>query len=485
MEEIVELYVQITGHKPNEDSIRHIRLLMEKFSKSELDPLWKVIFCIAFFDSEEKINFAKWEEISDNIFRESKLSLQDFKALAMSINEDRMELKNKIEDFSTKYESIQHRLSSMTYSYFASMVIICAMLTTFFFFLSSDFKNDGSIIATIQSNVRGIANLPPNDAHKSSKNIDDSAWEIVKNSNSPQVLEKFIRDFPQSPWLSVAELKLLEITTRKASTGQIQQNEANTKTGASNAAIPLPIGAKAGMIRINPGRFTMGDNEFSPPHNVVISTAYFLSDHEVTVNEFQTFVEETHYTTEAESKNGCLIWVGNEWKDSSQANWKNPGFKQTPNHPVVCVSWNDTQAYLQWLNKKSGLLYRLPTEAEWEFALRAGTQTLWPCGNEEKCLKDHAWYGEKMESPAAVKQKLANAWGLYDMSGNVWEWVQDWYQDYTPESLNDPQGALQGTSKVLRGGSWLLDDTYLRSAVRHLNSPNYRSSRLGFRVALK
>jgi len=151
--------------------------------------------------------------------------------------------------------------------------------------------------------------------------------------------------------------------------------------------------------------------------------------------------------------------------------------------PAVYVSWDDTQNFC----KKLGSGFRLPTEAEWEYACRSGSTTEYNFGDSASGLGGHAWYdenangvGEKYAHKVGLKQ--SNAWGLYDMHGNVWEWCQDWYGDYSSGSASNPRGPSSGSYRVFRGGSWFYGPTNCRSASRSWSTPGYRSSRLGFRL---
>jgi formylglycine-generating enzyme required for sulfatase activity len=155
----------------------------------------------------------------------------------------------------------------------------------------------------------------------------------------------------------------------------------------------------------------------------------------------------------------------------------------------VYVSHDDAVEFCRRLSKQEGVEYRLPTEAEWEYACRAGTTTAFSFGDDEAKLGQYAWYdknawdiGEKYAH--RVGQKLPNPWGLYDMHGNVWEWCQDWYAPYGSETVvSDPVGPAQGDYRVLRGGSFLNLTSYVRSAFRYAYQPVNRNTNFGFRAA--
>jgi len=224
-----------------------------------------------------------------------------------------------------------------------------------------------------------------------------------------------------------------------------------------------------------------------PQHQVRITKPFALSSHEVTRGQFRQFVEETGYKTEAEQdgKGGYGV-VDDGWIQDPRFIWSaDPGFPQTDDHPVVNVSWNDATAFCQWLSKKQGAGYALPTEAQWEYACRAGTTTLRHCEDSDTTLQEYAWFeGNADRKTHPVAQLKPNAWGLYDMYGNVWVWCADWYgADYYAQSLSrDPSGPTTGSYRVLRGGGNYAGGC--RSAYRAARTPNHRYSTDGFRVAL-
>ena len=151
-------------------------------------------------------------------------------------------------------------------------------------------------------------------------------------------------------------------------------------------------------------------------------------------------------------------------------------FPGDPKRPVESVSWNDAQEFLRQLSEKEGKLYRLPTEAEWEYAARAGSKATYCFGDDAKLLREYAWYGENSGNRThPVGQLKPNAWGLYDMHGNVWEWVQDWYTaDYYQQSaFIDLQGPEERGYRVLRGGSWVDEAGNVRVAYRRRYGPSF------------
>jgi formylglycine-generating enzyme required for sulfatase activity len=245
-----------------------------------------------------------------------------------------------------------------------------------------------------------------------------------------------------------------------------------------------------------------------PQHRVRSTRPFLLGKYEVTVGQWRTFAKETAYRTEAE-RDGTGGWGYNPLSQRCEGrrlrfNWINTGFEQTERHPVVNVSFNDAIAFCQWLSICEGRRYRLPTEAEWEYACRAGTQTRYAMGDNPADLLNRS----RTLDPAAadVSQHVheleivadgliaftcpvgcfpANDFGLHDMHGNVWEWTADWYaEDYYARSpANDPPGPPDGEERVRRGGGWNSFPLWARSSFRNYNSEESRCLNLGFRVA--
>ncbi len=245
-----------------------------------------------------------------------------------------------------------------------------------------------------------------------------------------------------------------------------------------------------------------------PQHRVRIRKSFYLAVHEVTRGQFRRFVDATGYRTDVERVGaGGYGWneETKEYDRNSRYTWQNAGFEQTDQHPVVNVTWADAVAMAKWLSEKEGKTYRLPTEAEWEYACRAGTTTRYSCGNDPERLAAVANVADaslKAKIPgwafstitardgyaftAPVGQFKPNAWGLHDMHGNVWEWCGDSFADdfYERSPVDDPdnKSASSSTSRVIRGGGAQDGPRNTRSAARVRNGPHDCYTNLGFRL---
>ncbi|MCX7045007.1 MAG: SUMF1/EgtB/PvdO family nonheme iron enzyme [Candidatus Sumerlaeota bacterium] len=261
-------------------------------------------------------------------------------------------------------------------------------------------------------------------------------------------------------------------------------------------------GAMMKMIWIKPGKFLMGSpgseagrsDDEGPQHEVELD-GFWMGKYQVTMGQFCLFVSETNYKTQADKNGFAMIWDAEkeEYKDEYGANWKNVGFEQARNHPTVNVCWHDAIAFCKWLSRKSNHKYRLPTEAEWEYACRAGTRTPFYFG--ETISTDQANYdgnyiykdGEEgvfRERTTPVGSFPANAWGVHDMHGNVWEWCMDWYEEdyYAQSPRKNPTGPASGECRSIRGGSWFTHPDGCRSACRTFREPDPSYNDYGFRV---
>jgi formylglycine-generating enzyme required for sulfatase activity len=278
------------------------------------------------------------------------------------------------------------------------------------------------------------------------------------------------------------------------------------------------------MVVLPAGSFTMGSSaeekswaashggnmasvaDEAPQHQVSVAS-FALGKYDVTRGEYGAFARETGYPAGDGCGHGRAIF---KWEKDPKLSWQNPGHAQTDRDPVVCVSWQDARAYIAWLNHKAhrgGAVYRLPSEAEWEYAARAGTTTKFYWGDDDAAAPVHAWFNansgcKKVDGLFCdqgrmhpVGLKPPNAFGLYDMSGNVWQWTEDCYDnsyagipvDGRPNEAasRDPK-AKDGRGNCLRvdrGSSWMFPAWLLRPATRERNPAEYRNDIMGFRLA--
>jgi formylglycine-generating enzyme required for sulfatase activity len=249
------------------------------------------------------------------------------------------------------------------------------------------------------------------------------------------------------------------------------------------------------MVALPAGRFLMGSpNDEAgrlavegPQHLITIEKPFAIGKFAVTVDQFGAFVAETAHAVGAT----CGQWNGVKWQDEP-GSFRKPGFRQAGDHPAVCVSWEDAQSYVGWLSSKTAQQFRLLTEAEWEYAARAGTETPYWWGTSISAHQanynagasnnldgnNHPW--RQKTTPASGFEP--NPWGLYQMHGNVWEWVEDrWRCDYGGDITHREIPTV--CKRVLRGGSWKNGPRGLRSARRHAAEPGFRRSDVGFRIA--
>ena len=304
----------------------------------------------------------------------------------------------------------------------------------------------------------------------------------------------------------------------------------------AQAQITNRLGMK--LVRIPAGEFLMGSNEplaalqkdyplmerqrleelrdEAPVHKVRITRDFYLGQTEVTIAQFRQFLKDSGHVPEsiADGTGGYgynpkhLVKGARgehfEGRDK-RFSWQNPGFAQRDDHPVVNITWNDAQALAAWLSRVEGKKYRLPTEAEWEYAARAGTTTRYHGGDDPQVLLkiansfdvsskanwpawgQHALAGDDGHAfTAPVASFAPNAFGLFDMHGNAWEWTADLYDEnyYANSPVDDPQGPKEGNVYVRRGGSWHTWALYSRSSYRNWNSPQTRYTLVGMRLAM-
>jgi len=322
---------------------------------------------------------------------------------------------------------------------------------------------------------------------------------------------------PRSPKLSCLLIGLLLAGT--VTVADEKQEGPESKEGNQNSLehieLELASNTTIKLVKVPAGKFLMGsdpaqrfrirDGREDPRHEVTISRDFYIGTCEVTRGQFAAFVEAAGYLTQAEREGRGFAWNGHVWGKVEGASWKKVGFDQTDEHPVICVSFDDAIAFCRWLSKKTGHKIMLPTEAQWEYAARASTAAAFPWGDKWEDGKGWAntadetarkrfrgWVGLPWEdgyiftSPAGTYR--ANAFGLHDTVGNVWEWTADWYDKnyYKSSPKVDPRGPETGSQRAIRGGSWMSSPLRCRSATRvpcDLRG-SYCDCIIGFRIAI-
>ena len=252
------------------------------------------------------------------------------------------------------------------------------------------------------------------------------------------------------------------VSTVSVSPVQVPAVPSNT---ISDDAITIPVkdGICIEMVKVEGGTFMMGatsemknpNSNEKPVHQVTLTNDYYMGKYEVTQALWQAVMGS------------------------------NPSEYKGDNLPVETVSWNDCQKFISKLNSLTGRMFRLPTEAEWEYAARGGKESRGYQYSGSSNISDVAWYDENSGSKThPVGTKQANELGIYDMTGNVWEWCSDWYSSYSSSSQTNPTGSDSGSARVSRGGGWNCNASYCRLSVRFYYTPDFRLDILGLRLAL-
>ncbi len=325
--------------------------------------------------------------------------------------------------------------------------------------------------------------------------VELSFWDSIKSSTDPADFQAYLEQYPKGRFAALARNRL-----KQPAPVAVAKPEPITPsyTPPINTCTDCPE-----MVTIPAGSFIMGsssaekDNQADekPTHTVQIRR-FALGKYEVTRQQFSAFVAESGYSAGA----SCYTLQNGQWGEHDGFNWQNPGFNQGGSHPAVCVNKNDIDAYIRWLNQKTGKRYRLPTEAEWEYAARAGTQTARYWGDDEDTACTYANVADQTAKAkwnfnttfsctdgyadtASVGSFRANGFGLYDMLGNAWEWT---CSAYTESGYNGVENTCTNDASsrlAVRGGSWGSGPAGVRSANRDRGEPTDRDDRLGFRLA--
>ena len=304
--------------------------------------------------------------------------------------------------------------------------------------------------------------------------IDDKLKETIKKTMPNRIA-----------YFDGLKLNMHPVRTRKGRTGRPivytkwpfdakeakrrQEETAGALNSKTTSALSGGKGAAMKLILIPAGKFAMGSDkgrlDEKPVHQVTLSKPFYMGATEVTQAQWKAVMNTQPWEGMAGAKAGADNAVSN-------------------------INWNDAAAFCKALSKKTGHTVRLPTEAEWEYACRAGTMTACSFGDDASKLGDYAWYhgnangkGERYAHPVGAKKP--NAWGLYDMHGNVWEWCADWSGSYANANAHDPNGPAAGKHRIVRGCSWRTAGRHFRAASRDGNTPGYRCNMYGLRVVVE
>ena len=365
----------------------------------------------------------------------------------------------------------------------------------------------GTTLAATEDAVRGgsapSATAAPAQATASIA-LETTFWQTIQNSTAPQDFDAYLAKFPNGTFADLARIRLAALAKQdrpRATAGK------STEAALAAGATIKDCETCPEMVVIAPAAFAMGSADAAPEaepaerplHEVALTRPFALAKYETTRAEFQAFVDEQGEVRERR----CTVWSEGRWQERAFG-WKYPNFEQTNFHPVVCVSWRTARQFTRWLSRKTGQTYRLPSEAEWEFAARAGAATPRPWGYDadEACaeangadasLDDDYWFQPRLltgcrdghRRTAPVGSFRANTFGLHDMLGNAAEWVVDCWRDSYDGAPVD--GSARDDSvcgkRTIRGGGWADGPLALRAASRQALSYEIPQASVGFRVA--
>ncbi len=285
-------------------------------------------------------------------------------------------------------------------------------------------------------------------------------------------------------------LAITAVLSLLASAGLHAQKQAATQTPSASDAFRDPttgmefVFVPGGSYEKGCGLWTSDCEGGEKPLRQVSLSSFWLRKSEVTVGKFSKFAKEANYRTHAEKVGGCWAYDG-QWTKKAGASFRSPGFTQSDNHPASCLAWEDALAFANWLSDKTGQRYRLPTEAEWEYTCRPRRKPVAYGTDSGSINQNNANYNHQENRTTPAGRYAPNSMGLQDMTGNVWERVQDAYSDSAYQSgcgSTDPIYAGSADSRVIRGGSWSHAPGEARCSNRDKRDPAYHVSYPGFRL---
>ena len=348
-----------------------------------------------------------------------------------------------------------------------------------------------------------VAQAAQEEAARQAAAVDDAAYAAAEEADTAAAYGEYLEAYPAGR--HTIEARAARETARRAEAERVAQRRARDaalRVGQTFRDALRSGGEGPEMVVVPAGRFQMGSPSYEeerndaegPVHRVMIGEAFAVGVYEVTRGEYERFVGATDHA----AGNACYTDEEGKVEERAEPNWRDPGYRQSGEHPVVCVSWTDAYAYTAWLTRESGAEYRLLSEAEWEYVARGGTATAryWGEGEREQCRHangadasteldwkvscndGHAW-------TAPVGSYTKNGFGVSDVLGNVWEWVEDCWNGSYEGAPMDGTAWTSGNcdTRVLRGGSWFDIPWSLRSANRFRITSGIRINDLGFRVA--
>jgi formylglycine-generating enzyme required for sulfatase activity len=328
-------------------------------------------------------------------------------------------------------------------------------------------------------------------------------WQSIRDSKSAADFKAYLDRWPQGTFAELARLRIAQL---EKSADRPAPGRATEQRSAGTAFRDCPDCPE--VVVVPAGEFLMGSSfdekerfpDEGPQHRVALASSFALGKFEVTRGEFARFVRESGY----KPARGCKVWrpQTGAFAHDANADWEKPGFEQSEQHPAVCVAMADALAYVAWLSKKTGQAYRLPSEAEWEYAARAGSAAPWSWGANAAEACQHANGADqsaqrRFRTPAIAAcddghaftapggSFRANGFGLYDTIGNASEWTADcWHETYAGAPVDGRAWMTNGcVQRTTRGGAWLAWPRLLRTAARGGVRADDRLSILGFRVA--
>ena len=354
--------------------------------------------------------------------------------------------------------------------------------------------------------------------------LEEKFWDDAKAAGNKEAFEAYLINYPTGRYANLAKANIARLSPSVQVVSAPPVVAPVITPPVTKPVITTPARLSGGtfkdcpdcpeMVVIPAGRFVMGAapgeeeseklsekfrNRSQPQHGVDVS-GFSVGKFEVTRGQYRAFVEATGRS----SAGGCSIWTGSKFEIDREKNWRNPGYWQDDPHPVACVSWDDAKAYMVWLSQRTGKAYRLLMEAEWEYAARAGTTTrrFWGDDGHQSCayangadqttkaqvpgwIYQTANCNDRYTNTAPVGSYRANAFGLYDMLGNVGEWTEDCWNENYNGAPTDARAWTAGncSQRVVRGGSWFGDPQNLRAASRYWDFTAVRANINGFRVA--